>query len=120
MKGQAVHTLSKEERLCGKNDISRLLKDGKYGFSSLFRYCVLRDNGLEYNRFMVSVPKKSFKRAVKRNLLKRRIRESYRLLKSEYAGGCHVDILFIYSPKEVIGFKEIYSDVGNVLRRISK
>ena len=48
--------------------------------------------------------------AVKRNLLKRRIRESYRLQKDLFGPG--KDILFIYTPKEVLPFADIYAAVG--------
>lgn len=118
MAEQAAHTLSKAERLCGRNDISRLLKEGKYSFSPLLRCCILKDNGLDYNRIMVSVPKKSFKRAVKRNLLKRRIRESYRLQKHEFSAPRHVDIMFMYTSKEVRPFKEIFDEVGGIIKKI--
>ena len=53
-----------------------LLAKGRHGKVTGLRYCFRPDSGAEENRIMVSVPKKMFKRAVKRNLLKRRIRES--------------------------------------------
>lgn len=68
---------------------------------------------------MVSVPKKMFKRAVKRNLLKRRIRESWRKQKhSLYAAG-GTDILFIYPSKEILSYEEIYASVGNIIEKIN-
>ena len=95
-------TLKKRERLSSKGAVDALLKSGKYGVSGVLKYVYRRDNGLPFSRIMVSVPKKLFRRAVKRNLLKRRIREAYRLNKSIVipgeAGG--TDILFIYRSKE--------------------
>ena len=68
---------------------------------------------------MVSVPKKLFKRAVKRNLLKRRIRESWRLQKqSMNASG--VDILFTYSTKDILEFQEIQSSVAKIIEKVNK
>ena len=79
----------------------------------------MTDNGLEINRIMVSVPKKLFKRAVKRNLLKRRIRESWRLQKqSMNASG--VDILFTYSTKDILEFQEIQSSVAKIIEKVNK
>ena len=63
------HTLSKEERLCGRNAVSALLAKGRYGVAGCLKYCFLQDNGLAFSRILISVPKRSFKRAVKRNLL---------------------------------------------------
>ena len=71
-------TLGKKERLSDKKDIDRLVREGKFRPGEGLRSCVLYDNGLDFSRILVSVPKKMFKRAVKRNLLKRRIREAYR------------------------------------------
>ena len=113
------HTFHKDERICGKTGISKLLAGGKHGNIPGFRYCYMTDNGLEINRIMVSVPKKLFKRAVKRNLLKRRIRESWRLQKqSMNASG--VDILFTYSTKDILEFQEIQSSVAKIIEKVNK
>jgi len=118
--GRTRHTFSKKERLCGKKDISNLLSSGKYIISPALRCCCLADNGLPYSRIMISVPKKSFKRAVKRNLLKRRIREAYRLGKGILPDGTGADLLIIYTPKEVLSSAEISSSMGKILSEVSK
>ncbi|MDE6871644.1 MAG: ribonuclease P protein component [Bacteroidales bacterium] len=111
-------TLPKEERLHGKNDISGLLARGRFGdVPGGIRYCFL-ETGNGINRMMVSVPKKNFKRAVKRNLLKRRIRESYRRQKRDLEGP-GTDILFIYSTKEALTYQEIFTAVGKVIDKIN-
>ena len=65
------------------------------------------------SRIVVSVPKRLFKRAVKRNLLKRRIREAYRHQKDLVSAP--VDILFIYTAPEVLPYEVIYADMTAVL-----
>ena len=66
----------------------------------------------------MSVPKKIFKRAVKRNLLKRRIRESWRLQK-ETLNATGVDILFTYSTKEILDFEEVQAAVAKIIEKIN-
>lgn len=60
----------------------------------------------------VSVGKRHFKRAVDRNLLKRRIREAYRKQKNDLketlmATGISMDIFFVYSNARISDYKEI-------------
>lgn len=113
------YTLTKQERLCGKTAISALMEKGRWGSYGCIRYCVLAPGGAEVSRIMVSVPKKNFKRAVKRNLLKRRIRESYRMRKEMLAGG-PVDVLFYYNTKEVLSTAEIGAVIEGVLGAIAR
>ena len=68
------------------------------------------------SRIVVSVPKRLFKRAVKRNLLKRRIREAYRHQK--YLVSAPADILFIYTAQEVLPYEVIYADMTAILQKI--
>lgn len=114
-------TLKKKERLSVGTDLSRLFASGRYGFTDGFRYCYRIGNELPFNRIVVSVPKKCFRRAVKRNLLKRRIREAYRLNKNllpvnAEKGG--TDILFIYRTKD-LDFNTIVLSVRNILEGLA-
>ena len=108
-------TLSKSERLCGKKAIAGLMEHGKGGSAGCLRYKFLP--GTEESRILVSVPKRFFKRAVKRNLLKRRIRESYRLQKELLP--VPVDIAFLYQAREVLSYDEIFAAMTAVLTAVS-
>lgn len=115
-------TLKKKERLSVGTDLSRLFASGRYGITDGFRYCYRIGNGLPFNRIVVSVPKKCFRRAVKRNLLKRRIREAYRLNKNllpvnAEKGG--TDIIFIYRTKDILDFGTIVLSVRNILESLA-
>ena len=119
MEGEIRNTLPKKERLCGKTAISKLLAKGKHGSVPGLRYLCLYGSDVEVTRMMVSVPKKSFKRAVKRNLLKRRVRESWRRQKHMLALEGNIDILFIYPSKEILSYEEIYTAVGQVIDNLN-
>lgn len=119
MEANTGNTLPKKERLCGKKGIERLLAKGRHGSVGNIRFIYAADNGQETNRLLVSVPKKLFKRAVKRNLLKRRIRESWRRLKHGLQAEKHMDVLIIYSTKEVLTYQEIYECIEKVIERLN-
>ena len=115
------NTLKKKERLSSGIGLSRLFADGRYGTAGVIRYCFRAGNELTFNRIVVSVPKKCFRRAVKRNLLKRRIREAYRLNKSMLHvlpdGG--IDILFIYTSREIMDSAAISADIRTALSAVN-
>lgn len=119
MEGEVRNTLPKKERLCGKTSISKLLAKGKHGSVPGIRYQCLYGTDSGVNRILVSVSKKFFKRAVKRNLLKRRIRESWRRQKHLLNLEGNFDILLIYSVKEILTYEEIYSSIGQVIENLN-
>ncbi len=74
------------------------------------------------NKILVSVPKKNFKRAVKRNLLKRRIRESYRKNKIllQLPQDTTVNFMLVYVSKDLLEYSYIERKLKEVLEKISK
>ena len=110
-------TLSKAERLCGKKAIAGLMEHGKGGSVGCLRYKYLKTGDSDVSRILVSVPKRYFKRAVKRNLLKRRIRESYRLQKDLLP--VPVDVAFLYQDREVRTYDDIYASMTGVLSAVA-
>ncbi len=117
----------KKERLCSFKEIQDLMKNGETFFHYPFKVVYLNtapaqnDGTQQLNSIIVSVPKRHFKRAVKRNLLKRRIRESYRLNKGLLVApqGCKTNALFVYVSKEVLEFSYIERKLQEVMTRIS-
>lgn len=111
--------LCKEERLCGKTTVAALLENGHWGGTPHMKYCwAPRGEDAEFSRIMTGVPKKFFKRAVKRNLLKRRMREAYRTQKALAAKP--VDVMFVYNSAEVAEYATIRTEMASILCKISK
>ena len=125
-------TLSREERLRSKRALERLFGQGKSGFVYPFRYTYLiekepNDNGSPLAgqipaSVLFSVPKRFHKRANKRNMLRRRTREAYRLNKSLLADGgvSGAAIALVYSVKEVADYKRIEHAVRKILSQIAE
>lgn len=80
-----MYTFNKEERLCSRKLLDLLFKNGSSFLLYPFRISYLFvDEPANYPaQVVINVAKKRYKRAVDRNLIKRRIREAYRLHKQE-------------------------------------
>lgn len=120
-------SFTKDERLHSFREIQSLMKEGEsffhYPFKVIYQHIPLEgENDTRPNSIIASVPKRHFKRAVKRNLLKRRIRESYRLNKETLSPpqGCRTNVLFVYISKEVKEYSYIESRLKEVMQIISQ
>ena len=72
---------------------------------------------------LFSVPKRYHKRANKRNLLRRRTKEAYRLNKELISAvatehGKALDMALVYSVKELVPYKTIENAVRRILHEV--
>lgn len=124
-----VNTLSKSERLNSKIAIEKLFSGGAKSFS-LFPLRVVfmqteKKEGVADASLLISVPKKRFKRAVKRNRVKRQIREAYRknkhlLLNLLEGKEQNLMIAVIYLSDELIPSAEVEEKLNSLLVRIAE
>ena len=104
-----LQSFSKQERLYKKKLIDGIFKEGKSFNISPFRVIVQPNpdqSGL-VNQVLFTVPSKFFKRAVDRNLLKRRMREVYRMNKSAITVTTKLLLAYIYTSREILPFEVI-------------
>jgi ribonuclease P protein component len=80
-----MYTFKKEERLCNKRLLEELFRSGSSFLCYPFRVSWLLAPDVQVTTVQVvfAVAKKRYRRAVDRNLIKRRTREAYRLHKQE-------------------------------------
>ena len=90
--------------------ILSLLRTGQVVFRYPLQVCYQEGEG----DFGVSVPKRNFKRAVRRNLLKRRLREAWRRSGGPGAAG-KLDVFIYYIGKQVEDYERIEKSVSQVL-----
>ena len=118
-----MNSLTKPERLHSYGAIRRLFKEGRSGFVYPFRYLYyIEDAASAEAAILFSTPKKFHKRANKRNTLRRRMREVYRLNKSlilSTIGNHRIEIAVVYSSKTVHDYHTIENAIKRVLSQIS-
>jgi ribonuclease P protein component len=120
-------TFKKNERLCSRKAIDELYENGKSFYSGNFKIIFLVQNEIPLYPCQVvfSVPKKLFKRAVDRNLIKRRMREAYRAAKPEFYNQLSGKKIFIhtmllFTNKEILSFDEINKNMQQALPDLVK
>ena len=113
----ATHSLPRNERLHSLGAVRRLFEAGESGFIFPFRYVWFAEPDTERSvEVLFSVPKKFHKRANKRNLLRRRTKEAYRLQKQILTEG---RLALIYASKEPLSAKSIAHAVHRILESIA-
>lgn len=115
-------SLGKNERLSKEIWIQELFEKGSSFYLFPFKVFVLSNPRPEtrHHQVLISVSKKNFKRAVDRNLIKRRMRESYRLQKEALPAEPKLWIGYIYSHREIILLEEMKNKMLKTFTRITK
>ena len=124
---ELANKFSKHEKLKNKKAIDLLFSQGISIHNSPIKivYIQKKEPSKTLINIGVSVPKKNIKLAVKRNLLKRRIREAYRLNNNELKTflkntGMEINLMFIYTSKQISSYKEIEDKIKVILTRLIK
>jgi len=111
-------------------DYSHRRKDGSVGKipdSLISKFKIIwienKDNDFSLIQTGIAVPKRNLKKAHQRNLVKRRIREAYRLNKCQVHDylaekkKC-ILLLIIYNHKQILPYRDIEAKIKNILIRL--
>ena len=112
-----LKTFPKNNRLCGQERIAALYKEGKRFTAWPLRVTYQPTN--DTTQVLVWAPKSLFKRAVKRNHLRRLMREAYRL-HQDLLGEQHYQIAFNYMDKEEQPYAVIEKAICKALKKIAE
>jgi len=117
--------LSKAERLHSKKQIETLFKEGKSFFVHPFKVVFLNTPGKNEVpvQVLISVSKRSLKKATDRNQVKRLIREAYRNTKNAFfknASDKENQLLFglVYTGRTIPTYAQIESKIILILQRL--
>jgi ribonuclease P protein component len=110
----------KSERLYKKKDIQELFDKGSSFYLYPFRVFIQKQAGQNTNQVLFSVSKKNFKKAVDRNLIKRRMREAYRLNKASLPETFKLQMAYIYTAKDILLFDKFRDKMIATFKRIGE
>lgn len=124
-------TLRKDERLCRKKDIDSLFTRGGSRSMAAFPLRLVyagtqAEPGQPAAKMLVSVPKRCFKRAVKRNRVKRQVREAYRKHKTvlttvlDTLDNTGLHMAFIWLDDKLWPTEKVEERVRNLLQRVAE
>lgn len=120
------YRFTKEEKIVGENRIDSLFIEGK-SFVAFPLRVVYLETELSLSSpisVLVSVPKKRIKSAVKRNRIKRQVREAYRLNKHYLEAltesiDHHLDIAFVFVREDLMEYSIIEKGMRKGLTEIA-
>jgi ribonuclease P protein component len=115
-------TFRKEERLSKEKQIQELFSKGSSFYLFPFKVLFLpqADPASPVHQVLISVSKRHFKRAVDRNLIKRRIREAYRLQQQLMPTSSRLTVAFVYTHKEALLSAELHGKMRQTLVKLGK
>lgn len=117
----------KNQKLCNEKAIERLFENGKSLTEKPFRIIYNIDNNNEdvFLKALIVVPKKRVRLASDRNVIKRRVKEAYRLQKSELekylkSNNHQLNLAIIYQKHEILDYKLIEEKIKLLLSRLKE
>ena len=119
--------LPKSQRIYKKKAVQTLFEEGKgfsfYPFRVIVHLYDAENQGDALPRVLVSVSKKRFHHAFKRNRVKRLIRESWRKNKAELMKLCQannktLDIALVYNATVILKYDEMVEKMKKVVERL--
>ena len=117
----------KKQKLCGEKVIERLFANGKSISEKPFRaiWNFEKNNDQVFVKQLIVVSKKRLKLAVDRNVLKRRIKEAYRLQKKKLecfleSTNQQLNLAIIYQQEEILDYKTLEEKINLLLSRLIK
>ncbi|WP_455497546.1 ribonuclease P protein component [Coprobacter sp.] len=121
------YKLTQPERLCGKTKIDTLFTSGNSFIVYPYRVVYLLYPNTERVpvSMFISIPKKKFKRAVKRNLIRRRIKEAYRLNKHILTDPLQthkdaLDMAILFLEKEIPEYHTLEKKLKDLLQKLKE
>jgi len=118
-------TFHKEERLCSQKIIGELFTSGESFLAYPLKVVFLKTDISEPYPVQAAftVSKRNFKQAVKRNLLKRRMREAYRLNKPNLYNelavkNLRIALMFVYIGKDIAEYPAIEKGMISAFRKL--
>ena len=117
----------KGERLCGVKAVSELFAGGKFLSEPPLKIIYLTapaEKSVSTIRVLISVPKRNFRKATDRNLIKRRIREAWRLSRMPLAerlsdSGRRMDLAIIWNDTQIMPYDTVLKSVTGVISRLT-
>lgn len=118
----------KDERLKSRKVIGNLFKNGQsfsqYPLRILWQERPLEEAESKF-QFTASVPKRKFKLAVRRNKIRRQIKEAYRLNKHLLFENNNKEdtayaIMILYTGKKAFSYEEIEKAMSGIIQRFLK
>lgn len=119
-------TFRKSERLCSKIILQKIFQSDAVNYLYPFRlhYLTHHEPVDVLPQVVISVSRRNFKKATDRNLLKRRMREVYRLHKHlllDEQKNCKIAYLaIIYIAKEKLSFQEMEKKILRLFQRFTQ